>query len=129
MSRKKLRTLFLNGIDVAWEKNLQDITYDSDGVDVTAHFADGSSYHGDVLIGADGPRSKVREILLGVEKGQTTPLDVIYNMSIVRYNDAEKALFLQAGNTPNHFGYNPNGIFSIVTSMYHTHFISSSLDC
>lgn len=35
------------------------------GGGVTAHMADGSTEHGDVLIGADGARSAVRQVLLG----------------------------------------------------------------
>lgn len=35
------------------------------GGGVTAHVADGSTEHGDVLVGADGARSAVRQVLLG----------------------------------------------------------------
>jgi 2-polyprenyl-6-methoxyphenol hydroxylase-like FAD-dependent oxidoreductase len=116
VSRKKLRTLCAEGIEVLWEKTLDDITYESDE-GLTAHFTDGSTYYGDVLVGADGPKSKVREILLGTEKARSTPLDIVYNMSIVKYGDAKKALFLHSGHPQNYFGYNPNGIFSFLASM------------
>ena len=118
VSRKKLRNLCLDGVEVLWAKTVESITYDSNGVGVTACFADCSSYHGDLLVGADGPKSKVREILLGVEKSRATPMEIVYNMSIVKYGDANKALHLQATHPQNVFGYNPNGIFSFLASMY-----------
>jgi len=41
---------------------------------VTVHFSDGSTYIGGILIGADGPKSKIRELLVGVEKSRNTPV-------------------------------------------------------
>jgi 2-polyprenyl-6-methoxyphenol hydroxylase-like FAD-dependent oxidoreductase len=118
VSRKKLRALCTEGIEILWGKTLVDVTYESNGESLTAHFTDGSTYYGDVLVGADGPKSKVREILLGAEKARSTPLDIVYNMSIVKYGDAKKALHvLQSGHPQNSFGYNPNGIFSVLAGM------------
>jgi hypothetical protein len=113
-SRKKLRALCAESIDVQWGKTLNDITYDSNGEGLTAHFIDGSKYHGELLVGADGPKSKVREILLDVEKAARTLLDIVYNMSIVNYRDVEKALHVNSAHPYNSFGYNPKGIFSFV---------------
>ena len=36
-------------------------TIEQDGRGVTVHCTDGSSYHGDIVVGADGVRSKVRQ--------------------------------------------------------------------
>lgn len=116
VSRKKLRTLCTEGVEVLWGKTLNDITYESNGEGLTAHFTDGSTYYGDLLVGADGPKSKVREILFGAEKARSIPLDIVYSMSIVNYGDAKKALHVQSGHPQNSFGYNPNGIFSFLAS-------------
>jgi 2-polyprenyl-6-methoxyphenol hydroxylase-like FAD-dependent oxidoreductase len=49
------------GIPIAYDKRLTEVTRDTDGV--TATFADGSTAHGDLLVGADGLRSRTRRIL------------------------------------------------------------------
>jgi 2-polyprenyl-6-methoxyphenol hydroxylase-like FAD-dependent oxidoreductase len=52
------------GIAVAYEKRLTDISYPSDHKKVVAHFADGSYAKGDILIGADGIHSQTRQSVL-----------------------------------------------------------------
>ncbi len=52
--------------DIKLGRRLVDIEQDESGV--TAHFQDGASERGDLLIGADGIHSKVRERLFGEEK-------------------------------------------------------------
>ncbi|RDK42744.1 FAD binding domain protein [Aspergillus phoenicis ATCC 13157] len=61
VSRVRLRQLVATGLDVQWNKTLQNIESTADTV--TAHFADGTSYTGCLLIGCDGSRSPTREIL------------------------------------------------------------------
>src|ERR1700719_33588 len=52
--------------DIELGQRLLDIKQDESGV--TAHFQDGASERGDLLIGADGIHSRVRERLFGEEK-------------------------------------------------------------
>ena len=118
VSRKKLRSLCTEGIEVVWGKSLDGVTYDIDGQVVTAHFADESTYRGDILVGADGPKSKVRELLLGTERAVNSSVRIIYNMAIVKYGDAEKALHVRSGHPVNCLGYNPSGLFSFISSAY-----------
>ncbi|CZR51460.1 related to monooxygenase [Phialocephala subalpina] len=114
VSRKKLRSFCAEGIDVLWGKTLDDVTCDAEGETVTAHFADGSSYQGNVLVGADGPKSKVRELLLGKEKSRNSSVGIVFNMAIVKYKDAEKAMHVRSGHPVNCLGYNPKGIFTAI---------------
>lgn len=65
---QKTKRHLSTGIDVKYGKRLIDITInegkDDDGL-VTAHFDDGTSESGSLIIGADGGASRVRRWLLG----------------------------------------------------------------
>ncbi|KAL8731725.1 MAG: hypothetical protein Q9181_004193 [Wetmoreana brouardii] len=115
LSRRKLRSLCIEGLDVKWGKTLTNLSYGEDGKGVTAHFADGSSYEGDLVLGADGPRSTVRESLLGAEAAQSKPCGIVQNMTLVKYGDAEKALHVRSGGPLFYLGYNPSGIVNYIS--------------
>ena len=57
LSRSKLRALCTTDIPVLFGKTFPNMTFDASTAPVTAHFADGASYSGDIIVGADGPRS------------------------------------------------------------------------
>lgn len=58
VSRRRLRTLMLTGLDLEWNKILQKV--DSDDSGVTATFSDGTSVTGSMLVACDGAHSIVR---------------------------------------------------------------------
>lgn len=60
--RAKLRAWLLTGVNVRWNKYFTHYHQDANGV--TAFFSDGTSYTGDILVGADGVNSHVRSSLL-----------------------------------------------------------------
>jgi 2-polyprenyl-6-methoxyphenol hydroxylase-like FAD-dependent oxidoreductase len=66
VSRVTLRQILLAGLGDAVHFGKEFVSYavDGDGTQVTAHFTDGTSVTGDVLVGADGGRSRVRRQLL-----------------------------------------------------------------
>ncbi|KDN38873.1 FAD/NAD(P)-binding domain-containing protein [Tilletiaria anomala UBC 951] len=71
VSRMNLRQVLFTGLGDSLLLNKQFVRYelhDGGNCTVTAHFADGTSYDGDILIGADGSRSSVRKQLLPDEK-------------------------------------------------------------
>ncbi len=59
--RSELRNLLQEGIDIEWNKRL--VLFEDKGDRVIAHFEDGSSATGDLLVGCDGATSTVRELL------------------------------------------------------------------
>lgn len=59
--RRKLRELLAEGIPINWNKNLRSIT--QSGGSIIAHFEDGSTVKGALLIGADGSSSRTRRLL------------------------------------------------------------------
>ncbi|CAG8280068.1 unnamed protein product [Penicillium nalgiovense] len=61
VSRARLRHLLTTDVDVQWNKNLRNI--ESTAEEITAHFQDGTSYTGRLLVACDGARSRTREIL------------------------------------------------------------------
>ncbi|EPS31928.1 hypothetical protein PDE_06887 [Penicillium oxalicum 114-2] len=73
VNRGRLRELLTSGVNVQWSKSLTSI--DSSADSITAHFEDGSSCTGSLLIAADGARSRVRQILYP-ESCQMNPLPV-----------------------------------------------------
>ena len=61
-NRAKLRNWLLTNLNVHWGKRFSH--YEEDESGVTAFFEDNTSYHGDILVGADGVGSQVRNQLL-----------------------------------------------------------------
>lgn len=68
--RAVLQTILHNQLDTGTRLHLNKklLKFEQDGKIVTAIFADGTREEGDILIGADGIHSSVREQLLGSEK-------------------------------------------------------------
>ncbi|MBI3900584.1 MAG: FAD-dependent monooxygenase [Chlamydiia bacterium] len=59
--RSEMRCLLSEGIDIKWNKRL--IKFEDNGDQVVAFFEDGAHVTGDLLVGCDGGRSIVRELL------------------------------------------------------------------
>ncbi|CAO2647494.1 Nn.00g084160.m01.CDS01 [Neocucurbitaria sp. VM-36] len=96
VSRKKMRNLFKEGIDVQYGKQLERTFIGEDGK-VKVEFKDGSTATGDVLVGCDGAKSKVRANICGEEAAKLTNVPV--SMFNFPYKfDAELALRIRAQN-------------------------------
>ncbi|MEY9963502.1 2-polyprenyl-6-methoxyphenol hydroxylase-like FAD-dependent oxidoreductase [Streptacidiphilus sp. MAP12-16] len=79
VNRMTLRQILLSGLDKAMHHGARLTHYDTDRSGaVTAHFADGSSATGDVLIGADGVNSAVRKQYLPQARVVDAGLRLLY---------------------------------------------------
>jgi 2-polyprenyl-6-methoxyphenol hydroxylase-like FAD-dependent oxidoreductase len=74
VSRKKMRNLFAEGLDVEYGKSFVSAELKGERVEVT--FEDGSKATGDILVGCDGAKSRVRSVLCGEEVAQLTNVPV-----------------------------------------------------
>jgi len=123
VSRSRFRALCSEAIHVRYNKALSTVTYGPDNKGVTAHFTDGSTAEGDIIIGADGPRSTVREHVVGPELAKSTALDLVSVATIVRYYDAKKAKHVRSGNPITSFSYSPDGIFAFISGKLITDYV------
>ena len=95
LRRSKLRDLLSQHIDVQHGKHLEGVTYADDEQSVTAHFTDGSSATGSLLVGADGARSTTRQVLLGPELGAINRIPYAATFVQAKFT-TEQALFLRS---------------------------------
>jgi 2-polyprenyl-6-methoxyphenol hydroxylase-like FAD-dependent oxidoreductase len=94
LRRSKLRDLLSQGLDIQYNKRLSNISYAKDGNSVTAHFGDGTSATGSMLVGADGARSMTRQLLLGPERGAINRIPFSATFVQCKFS-TEQALFLR----------------------------------
>jgi 2-polyprenyl-6-methoxyphenol hydroxylase-like FAD-dependent oxidoreductase len=81
---------------VQYGKNLIDVAFNESGKGVIATFDDGTIVKGSIIIGADGPKSKVREIAMGGEQyAGVTKFPIFHTNMTVCYGDADKARYLR----------------------------------
>ncbi|KAG2182617.1 hypothetical protein INT44_005596 [Umbelopsis vinacea] len=75
VSRRKLRNFLEDGVEIQWNKRFKEYELTDDGVLV--RFEDGSETKGDILVGADGARSRVCDQLCG-DKIQKNVLPFVF---------------------------------------------------
>ncbi|CZR62938.1 related to monooxygenase [Phialocephala subalpina] len=98
-------------VDVQYSKTLVSISYPPSGV--VAHFSDGTSSSGSLIIGADGGQSRVRHLLLG-DAAEPTALPMTMNNFNVSYT-AEQALFIRKNlDRLTDYGVHPKGFFFLM---------------
>lgn len=122
-----MRKFCAQGIEVQYGKELTAFAakIGGDGF-VEAAFRDGTNATGSVLIGTDGHRSKVRELLLGAEKGSVIPIPggtQLVGMSVC-YNDAEKARHVRQLHPINWAAFDGDKSLSIWTASTSSPYIS-----
>ncbi|KAG2182605.1 hypothetical protein INT44_005584 [Umbelopsis vinacea] len=83
MNRQRFREFLGKGIDIHWNKRAKEYEVTEDGVVV--RFDDGTESRGDVLVGADGSKSRICKHLRGQDL-EATPLPVVIMVTIFRVN-------------------------------------------
>ena len=111
LRRSKLRALLCKGLDIRWNKRLKDIVFEHDEKIGTAVFEDGEHIIGRLVVGADGSRSTVRELILGPDLA--APLRLPYSSTFVQAKyTREQALFLRSFHPLYIAGIHPDGLFA-----------------
>lgn len=102
VSRKKMRNLFSEGIDVQYGKRvvrayvIEDSSSHENGR-VKIEFEDGDHAVGDLVVGADGAKSRLREAIVGVDDAALTTIPVNLINFTFKF-DAELALRIREHN-------------------------------
>lgn len=115
VSRRRMRKLCTEGIEVQYEKAFERFELEGDGVRV--YFKDGESVVGKMVIGADGAKSSIRTVLFvdQPQKAERKPCQVALVTGIVRYQDPEVAKRVRKEGE-YYFGYHPKGMFNMFAS-------------
>ncbi|KAK3314051.1 hypothetical protein B0H66DRAFT_584451 [Apodospora peruviana] len=100
MQIQKTKRVLSAGLHLEYGKKLVSLSYDDSPEGVTAHFADGTTETGSVVVGADGGASQVRRCLLGEEAAAQEVLPYAF-MNFPFSLPAEKARWLDGVMNPS----------------------------
>ncbi|KAH8652533.1 hypothetical protein BX600DRAFT_96755 [Xylariales sp. PMI_506] len=114
--RSRFRALMAEGINVEFSKRLSSLTYAEDGSSVTAHFIDGTSVRGRLVIGADGSNSAVRHLLLGPELAKLKRLSIATTFINASYT-REQALSLRSHHPLMNVIVHPDNMIGMLATL------------
>lgn len=91
ITRQKLRNLISQGVEIRWGVSFESFEESPSG-GVTLRFADGAEETADIMVGADGARSKIRHLLLGEEKAAPVASEFVcgYSSALIGKENAER---------------------------------------
>lgn len=122
VDRQRMRALCTEGLNIQHGKSFVSLVCGEGSDGVTAHFEDGTIAKGDLVVGAEGAQSVVREQLLGKEKSANTASEFINMMAIVNYDDVEKTKHVRTADEIFAMAYHPEGLFSFIAgNNHHSH--------
>jgi hypothetical protein len=95
ISRRRLRKVLLEGLDIQWGKMVTQLAPTDSADTLQILFEDGEQHEADYVVAADGIRSQVREVLLGAEAAQPVNTGLTIAMACFKHSDQEKARYLR----------------------------------
>ncbi|RDW83672.1 FAD-dependent oxidoreductase [Aspergillus mulundensis] len=111
LRRRKLRHLLAEGLDIRFNHKITGIDYTGDGGTATAYFEGQEKITASLIVGADGARSTVRDLLLGPKNGSIRTVPYCATWIQAKYT-AEQARFLRTFHPLYIAAINPAGFFS-----------------
>ncbi|EGC42274.1 conserved hypothetical protein [Histoplasma capsulatum var. duboisii H88] len=113
LRRSKLRALLAEELDIRYNKSFENIAFSSGDSLAVVHFNDGSSIAAKLVVGADGSRSSVRQLLLGPDQAAIRRLPYCATFIHSRFT-REQALFLRSFHPLYIAAIHPGGLFSFL---------------
>ncbi|KAK0732187.1 oxygenase-like protein [Lasiosphaeris hirsuta] len=96
MSRTRLRKACAKGLDIRCGKGVVDLQVGGSEGPVTIVLEDGETATADLVVGADGAKSRIRPWLVGEEASKPTASEFAIANGIVKYESAEKSEALRS---------------------------------
>ncbi|KKZ65395.1 hypothetical protein EMCG_08775 [[Emmonsia] crescens] len=113
LRRSKLRALLAEDLDIRYNMSFKNIAFSSGDSRAIVHFNDGSSIAAKLVVGADGARSNVRQLLLGPDQAATRRLP--YSATFIHSKfTREQAMFLREFHPLYIAAIHPGGFFSFL---------------
>ena len=110
VSRKKMRNFFSEGIDVQYGKEIIDVSPIEEGEEegrVSVVFRGGEVVVGDVVVGCDGAKSRIRECICGVQDAALTEIP-LYILNFTEKFPAETARRIRQMNSQFIVSFHPD---------------------
>jgi 2-polyprenyl-6-methoxyphenol hydroxylase-like FAD-dependent oxidoreductase len=116
ISRRRFRQYCARDITIQYDRKLDTLSYSTDDSNtVTAHFTNGTTATGTLVVGTEGAQSAVRHTLFPPSKAQTQRLPISAVNLHVHYNDAAKAQFVRQHHPIMTMGIHPDGIWQWIS--------------
>ncbi|OAX84804.1 hypothetical protein ACJ72_00827 [Emergomyces africanus] len=113
LRRSKLRALLAEDVDIRYNMAFKNIALSSGDSRAIVHFNDGSSIAAKLVVGTDGAKSSVRQLLLGPDQATVRRLPFCATFIHSKFT-REQALFLREFHPLYIAAIHPGGFFSFL---------------